>query len=46
MWLEVGEAEDSMSEAVFKEPGCGWRKERQRTVRLDATYQEPICSCR
>ena len=25
MWLEVGETEDSMAEAVCKEPGCGWR---------------------
>ena len=35
MWLEVGETDDIMvdtmyqshnvAEAVFKEPGCGWR---------------------
>ena len=25
MWLEVGETEDSMVEAMCKEPGCGWR---------------------
>ena len=25
MWLEVGETDDSMMEAVCKEPGCGWR---------------------
>ena len=25
MWLEVGETEDSMVEAVCNEPGCGWR---------------------
>ena len=25
MWLEVGETEDSMVEAVCKEQGCGWR---------------------
>ena len=25
MWLEVGETDDSMMEAVRKEPGCGWR---------------------
>ena len=23
MWLEVGETEDCMAEAVCKEPGCG-----------------------
>ena len=32
MWLEVGEAEDCMVETMCKEQGCGWRKERQRTV--------------
>ena len=32
MWLEVGATENSMVEAMFKEQGCGWRKERQRTV--------------
>ena len=26
MWLEVGETEDSMMEAVCNEPGCGWRQ--------------------
>ena len=25
MWLEVGEADDCMVEAMCKEPGCGWR---------------------
>ena len=25
MWLEVGETEDCMVQAVCKEPGCGWR---------------------
>ena len=25
MWLGVGETEDSMAEAVCKEPGCGWK---------------------
>ena len=25
MWLEVGATEDSMVEAMYKEPGCGWR---------------------
>ena len=25
MWLEVGEAEDCMVEAIYQEPGCGWR---------------------
>ena len=25
MWLEVGETEDSMVDALCKEPGCGWR---------------------
>ena len=32
MWLEVGDTEDSMEEAMYKEQGCGWRLERQRTV--------------
>ena len=32
MWLEVGETEDCMAEAVCKEEGCGWRLERQWTV--------------
>ena len=25
MWLEVGETEDSMVDAMYKEQGCGWR---------------------
>ena len=25
MWLEVGDTEDSMLDAMYKEPGCGWR---------------------
>ena len=25
MWLEVGEIEDSMVDAMYQEPGCGWR---------------------
>ena len=25
MWLEVGETEDCMAEAVCKEQGCCWR---------------------
>ena len=25
MWLEVGETEDSMLDAIYQEPGCGWR---------------------
>ena len=25
MWLYVGETEDSMVDAVYQEPGCGWR---------------------
>ena len=25
MWLEVGETEDCMVEAMCKEIGCGWR---------------------
>ena len=25
MWLEVVETEDSMVEAMYQEPGCGWR---------------------
>ena len=24
MWLAVGATEDSMVEAMYKEPGCGW----------------------
>ena len=32
MWLEVGETEDCMVVAMCKEPGCGWKYERQRTV--------------
>ena len=25
MWLGVGDTEDSMVEAMYKEQGCGWR---------------------
>ncbi|KAI0242135.1 hypothetical protein LSAT2_014777 [Lamellibrachia satsuma] len=25
MWLEVGATEDSIVDAMYKEPGCGWR---------------------
>ena len=25
MWLKVGATYDSMVEAMYKEPGCGWR---------------------
>ena len=25
MWLEEGETEDSMVDAMYQEPGCGWR---------------------
>ena len=25
MWLEVGETEDSMVDAIYQEPGCAWR---------------------
>ena len=32
MWLEVGETEDCVGEAVCKDPGCSWRYYRQRTV--------------
>ena len=32
MWLEVGETEDNMADAIYQEPGCGWRLERQGTV--------------
>ena len=32
MWLEVGDTEDNMVDAMYKEQGCGWRKERQRAV--------------
>ena len=32
MWLEVGETEDSMVYAMYKEQGCGWRYVRKRTV--------------
>ena len=24
MWLEVGDKEDSMVDAMYKEQGCGW----------------------
>ena len=32
MWLYVGETEDSMMDAMYRKPGCGWRYERQRTL--------------
>ena len=25
MWLEVGAIEDSVVDAMYQEPGCGWR---------------------
>ena len=25
MWLEVGKTEDCMMDAMYQEPGCGWR---------------------
>ena len=25
MWLYVGETEDSMVDAMYRKPGCGWR---------------------
>ena len=25
IWLEVGETEDSMVDAMYHEQGCGWR---------------------
>ena len=25
MWLYVGETEDSMVDAIYREPGCGWK---------------------
>ena len=25
MWLEVGDKEDCMVDAMYKEQGCGWR---------------------
>ena len=25
VWLEVGETEESMLDAIYQEPGCGWR---------------------
>ena len=25
VWLEVGKTEDSMMDAMCKEPGCGWK---------------------
>ena len=25
MWLEVGDTGDSMVDAKYQEPGCGWR---------------------
>ena len=30
MWLYVGETEDSMVDAMYQEPGYGWRSERDR----------------
>ena len=32
MWLEEEETEDSMVDAMYQEPGCGWRKGRQGSV--------------
>ena len=32
MWLDVGETEACMMDAMYQESGCGWRKEKQRTV--------------
>ena len=32
MWLEVGDTEDSMVDAMYKEQGCCWSYERKRTV--------------
>ena len=32
MWLEAGATEDIMVDAMYQEPGCGWRLERQRNV--------------
>ena len=32
MWLEVEKTEDCMMDAMYKEPGCGWRLETQMTV--------------
>ena len=32
MGLEVGATEESMVEAMYKEPRCGWRSEQLRTV--------------
>ena len=32
MWLEVGKTEDCMMDAMCKEPGCGCRQERQKTI--------------
>ena len=32
MRLEVGATEESMVEAMYKEPGCGWRSEQLGTV--------------
>ena len=28
-WLDVGDTEDSMADAMYKEQGCGWRKEKR-----------------
>ena len=32
MWLDVGETEDCMMDAMYQESGCGWRYEKQRTA--------------
>ena len=32
MGLELGATEEGMVEAMYKEPGCGWRSEQLRTV--------------
>ena len=32
MWLEVGETDGCMVDAMYYEPGCGWRYERQSNV--------------
>ena len=29
MWLEVGETEDCMAEAMYQAPGCGCRRGRR-----------------
>ena len=25
MWLEVGKTDDYIMDAIYQEPGCGWR---------------------